>query len=83
LVFGSKAVFDQLVPNNAAEAMVSFDANSGAVICQYSKSIDPPLMRVSLALLGSLGLLVAANLFNIYYVEAIGGKIKHAQKEKA
>ena len=40
-------------------------------------------MRVSFALLGSLGLLVAANLFNIYYVEAIGGKIKHAQKEKA
>ena len=33
LVFGSKAVLDQLVPSNAAEAMVSFDANSGAVVC--------------------------------------------------
>ena len=83
LVFGSKAVCDQLVPSNVAEAIVSFDADSGAVVCLYSKSINPPIIKVSLALLGSFGLLVAVNLLNIYYVESIGGKIKHAQKEKA
>ena len=83
LVFGEKAVFDQMVPANASEAMLHFDTNSGEVVCEYSKSREPPLARISLALLGSIGLLVAANLLNIYYVESIGGKIKHAEKHQA
>lgn len=81
LVFGEKGAFADVVPSTAGEALVRFDPKTGTVACEHTKSHEPPLVRLSLALLGSFALMLGANLLNLQYVDYLSGKVRPGTKD--
>ena len=81
-VFGSRLQFNQVILDETAEALITFDPKKDEIYTNYSRSKDPPVGRTAAAVLASLCFFVCVSFVNIKYTEYIGGKVSSHDQAK-